>query len=107
MTFYTKFQLKIVLDFISWREAIQHLLSLLLSLILIHTIHRPFLTTQKTCNAFKIKKYSTINLRESILIITRTITSIRYAKENDREKREIRKERERKVEGEIKRGRER
>jgi hypothetical protein len=28
-------------------------------------------------------------------------TSIRYAKENNREKREIRRERERKVEGEI------
>ena len=33
--------------------------------------------------------------------ITRTKTSIRYAKENDREKRERRRERERKVEGEI------
>ena len=33
--------------------------------------------------------------------ITRTKTSIRYAKENDKEKRERRKERERKVEGEI------
>ena len=33
--------------------------------------------------------------------ITRTNTSIRYAKENDREKREREKERERKVEGEI------
>jgi hypothetical protein len=32
---------------------------------------------------------------------TRTKTSIRYAKENDREKREIRREKERKVEGEI------
>ena len=34
-------------------------------------------------------------------------TSIRYAKENDREKTERRRERERKVEGEIYRGRER
>ena len=33
--------------------------------------------------------------------LTRTKTSIRYAKENDKEKRERRKERERKVEGEI------
>ena len=33
--------------------------------------------------------------------VTRTKTSIRYAKENDREKRERRRERERKVEGEI------
>ena len=33
--------------------------------------------------------------------ITRTKTSIRYAKENDKEKRERRKERERKVEGKI------
>ena len=33
--------------------------------------------------------------------------SIRYAKENDREKRERRREKERKVEGEIYRGRER
>ena len=33
----------------------------------------------------------------SILFETRTKTSIRYAKENDREKRERRKERERKV----------
>ena len=33
--------------------------------------------------------------------ITRTKTSIRYAKKNDREKRERRRERERKVEGEI------
>jgi hypothetical protein len=33
--------------------------------------------------------------------ITRTKTSIRYAKENDRKKRKKRKERERKVEGEI------
>ena len=33
--------------------------------------------------------------------ITRTNTSIRYAKENDREKRDRRRERERKVEGEI------
>ena len=32
---------------------------------------------------------------------TRTKTSIRYAKENDREKRERRRARERKVEGEI------
>ena len=32
---------------------------------------------------------------------TRTKTSIRYAKENNREKREKRSERERKVEGEI------
>jgi hypothetical protein len=39
--------------------------------------------------------------------ITKTKTSIRYAKENDREKRERRRERERKVEGEIYRGRER
>jgi hypothetical protein len=37
---------------------------------------------------------------------TRTKTSIRYAKENDKEKRERRKERERKVEGERERGRE-
>ena len=35
------------------------------------------------------------------LITTRTKTSIRYAKKNDKEKRERRKERERKVEGEI------
>ena len=35
------------------------------------------------------------------LHITRTKTSIRYAKENDKEKRERRKERERKIEGEI------
>ena len=34
-------------------------------------------------------------------LVTRTKTSIRYAKENDREKRERRKERERKVNGEI------
>ena len=34
-------------------------------------------------------------------MITRTKTSIRYAKENDRKKRKKRKERERKVEGEI------
>jgi hypothetical protein len=34
-------------------------------------------------------------------ILTRTKTSIRYAKENDREKRERRKERERKLKGEI------
>ena len=33
--------------------------------------------------------------------ITRTKTSIRYAKKNDKRKREGRKERERKVEGEI------
>ena len=33
--------------------------------------------------------------------ITRTKTSIRYAKENDKEKRERRKERLRKVEGKI------
>ena len=33
--------------------------------------------------------------------ITRTKTSIRYAKENDKEKRGRRKERERKVEGKI------
>ena len=32
---------------------------------------------------------------------TRTKTSIRYAKENDKKKREGRKERERKIEGEI------
>ena len=41
---------------------------------------------------------------EQILLafkITRTKTSIRYAEENDREKREIRRERERKVQGEI------
>ena len=36
------------------------------------------------------------------LNITRTKTSIRYAKENDKEKRERRKERERKVEGKVK-----
>ena len=39
--------------------------------------------------------------------LTRMKTSIRYAKENDKEKRERRKERERKVEGKIWRGRER
>ena len=38
---------------------------------------------------------------DKIICITRTKTSIRYAKENDREKRERRKERERKVKGEI------
>ena len=37
----------------------------------------------------------------TFLTITRTKTSIRYAKENDREKRERRKEGERKVKGEI------
>ena len=37
----------------------------------------------------------------NLSILTRTKTSIRYAKENDREKRERRRERERKVEGEI------
>ena len=44
-----------------------------------------------------------INLCQSdtLVQITRTKTSIRYAKENDKEKRERRKERERKVEGEI------
>ena len=36
-----------------------------------------------------------------IKYLTRTKTSIRYAKENDREKRERRRERERKVEGKI------
>ena len=36
-----------------------------------------------------------------IELVTRTKTSIRYAKENDREKRERRRERDRKVEGEI------
>jgi hypothetical protein len=41
------------------------------------------------------------------IIETRTKTSIRYAKENYREKRERRREKERKVQGEIKRGRER
>ena len=35
-----------------------------------------------------------------ILKVTRTKASIRYAKENDREKRERRRERERKIEGE-------
>jgi hypothetical protein len=38
---------------------------------------------------------------QEIIRITRTKTSIRYAKENDREKRERRIERERKVEGDI------
>ena len=37
---------------------------------------------------------------EELTVLTRTKTSIRYAKENDREKTE-RRERERKVEGEI------
>ena len=36
-----------------------------------------------------------------LYLITRTKTSIRYAKENDKKKREGRKEREKKVEGEI------
>jgi hypothetical protein len=43
----------------------------------------------------------------SLIKETRTKTSIRYVKENDREKRERRKVRESKVEGEIERGRER
>ena len=39
-----------------------------------------------------------VYLRKSVFLkITRTKTSIRYTKENDREKRERRKERERKV----------
>ena len=37
---------------------------------------------------------------QGILRTTRTKTSIRYAKENDRDKRERRREKERKVEGE-------
>ena len=40
--------------------------------------------------------YQNVNYRE-----TRTKTSIRYAKENNKEKRERRKDRERKVEGKI------
>ena len=40
-------------------------------------------------------------IKRVLLILTRTKTSIRYAKENDKEKREGRKERERKVEGDI------
>ena len=40
-----------------------------------------------------------------IFDVRRTKTSIIYAKENDRKKRERRNERERKVEGEIQRGR--
>jgi hypothetical protein len=39
--------------------------------------------------------------RDSLILKTRTKTSIRYGKENDREKREKRREIERKVEGEI------
>ena len=45
----------------------------------------------------KLKYYNSISRK--FLFTTRTKTSIRYAKENDREKRERR--RERKVEGEI------
>ena len=44
---------------------------------------------------------SILTLFNPIYKLTRTKTSIRYAKENDREERERRKERERKVEGEI------
>ena len=39
--------------------------------------------------------------KNTFIMLTRTKTSIRYAKENDKKKREGRKERERKVEGEI------
>ena len=38
---------------------------------------------------------------EELTVLTRTKTSIRYAKENDREKTGRRRERDRKVEGEI------
>ena len=38
---------------------------------------------------------------DSLFRITRTKMSIRYAKENDREKREKEREREKKLEGEI------
>ena len=44
---------------------------------------------------------SNCKLQVYYMSTTRTKTSIRYAKENDKKKREGRKERERKVEGEI------
>ena len=56
------------------------------------------------CQIRKKKLIKQGRVRESL---TRTKTSIRYAKENDKEKRERRRERVRKVEGEIERGRER
>ena len=46
-----------------------------------------------------IQTLSFITLHSTV--VTRTKMSIRYAKENDKEKRERRKERERKVEGKI------
>ena len=54
-----------------------------------------FCKLHKTIAKFPLAKKAT-NLK-----LTRTKTSIRYAKENDREKRERWRERERKVEGEI------
>ena len=42
-----------------------------------------------------------IEILKAIIIMTRTKMSIRYAEENDRKNREGRRERERKVEGEI------
>ena len=45
--------------------------------------------------------YTFTEFRTNYFNITRTKTSIRYAKENDREKTEKRRERERKGEGEI------
>ena len=42
-----------------------------------------------------------LNIFHHFLSLTRTKTSIRYAKENGKKKREGRKERERRVEGEI------
>ena len=48
-----------------------------------------------------IQKIVDNTLMRGFYAITRTKTSIRYAKENDREKRERRKERERKVKGDI------
>ena len=61
-------------------------------------------------NNYQDRKMHTLKIMfrdQGIFSITRTKTSIRYAKENDREKTERRRERERKVEGDIKRGRER
>jgi hypothetical protein len=48
-----------------------------------------------------LDSFSVIGGRNSKNYMNKTKTSIRYAKENDREKRERRREKERKVEGEI------
>jgi hypothetical protein len=48
-----------------------------------------------------LRSWNQAYLEAPILLKTRTKTSIRYAKENDREKRERRKERESNVKGEI------